>query len=154
LAWRQHCRARQQLAFADPEPPPCQWAHLRELAHGDVRARRRAHRRRRLQVIPGSHKASFPIPPETDLTNLLVEVAMPAGSMLLFTHNIYHASFSSSDAERRIIMFTYCRGVIANSGADSSVHDRLFDAAAEGTWLKHLLRRPHGFEDTDPPPEH
>ena len=104
-----------------------------------------------LQVIPGSHKANYPVP-RGAVVHMKIEVPMKAGSVLLFSHDIYHGSLNTSDRVRRSIIFTYCPGVIANSFEGDTLYDRLFEEAPEGSWRKYLLRRPNGFKETHPQP--
>lgn len=106
-----------------------------------------------LRLIPGSHKANFPLPPEADLSDLEVAMPMKAGSVLLFTHDMYHVSLNSSDRVRRVVIFTYCPGVIANSYEGDGLYAPLFEQAPEGSWLKYLLRPPNGFRETYSRPE-
>ena len=105
-----------------------------------------------LQLIPGSHKANFPLPAEEELADMYVELPMKAGSVLLFSHDTHHRSLNGGDRTRRTVIFTYCPGVIANSFGGDGLYDSLFDAAPEGSWQKYLLRRPHGFLETYPAP--
>jgi hypothetical protein len=93
-----------------------------------------------LQVIPGSHKANFPLP-EGDVSDMHRELTMKAGSCLLFTHDLYHGSFNSSNTVRRVIIFWYNQGEIESSRGLESVHENLFEQAPEGSWAKYLLRR-------------
>lgn len=104
-----------------------------------------------LQIIPGSHKANYPIP-DGDIEHMKVKVAMKAGSALLFSHDLHHGSLNNRDEVRRTAIFTYCPGVIANSYGGDGLYDRLFDEAPEGSWRKYLLRRPNGFQETYPLP--
>lgn len=106
-----------------------------------------------LQVIPGSHKANYPSPPDDALKDMYIEIPMKAGSVLLFTHDIRHGSFNTTDKVRRTVIFTYCPGVIANSFGGDTLYQRLFEDAPEESWLKYLLRTPHGFLETYPKPE-
>ena len=106
-----------------------------------------------LQVIPGSHKANYPAPPDDALQDMYIEIPMQAGSVLLFTHDIRHGSFNTTDNVRRTIIFTYCPGVIANSFGGDTLYQSLFEDAPEGSWLKYLLRTPNGFLETYPKPE-
>jgi ectoine hydroxylase-related dioxygenase (phytanoyl-CoA dioxygenase family) len=107
-------------------------------------------------VIPGGHKANFPLPPNADLSDMEVEIPMRAGSVLLFTHDMYHASLNTSDKVRRVVIFTYCPGVISNTYGGyggNALYERLFEKASEGSWLKYLLRRPNGGGDSYPKPD-
>ena len=108
-----------------------------------------------LKFIPCSHKANYPLPPEGDREDLLAEMPMKAGSALLFSHDAYHTSLNTTDEVRRVILYTYCPGVIANAWNESgdTMHDRLFEEAPEGSWRKYLLRRPQGAGDSYPKPQ-
>lgn len=108
-----------------------------------------------LKLIPGSHKANYPLPPEKDREDLLVEMTMKAGSVLMFSHDAYHTSLNTMDEVRRVILYTYCPGVIANAWNESgdTMHDRLFEEAPEGSWRKYLLRRPNGASESYPKPK-
>ncbi|MFT5368227.1 MAG: ectoine hydroxylase-related dioxygenase (phytanoyl-CoA dioxygenase family) [Candidatus Latescibacterota bacterium] len=105
-----------------------------------------------LKVIPGSHKANYPRTRGDDASDLLVELSMKAGDVLLFSHDMGHCSLNESDAIRRTVMYTYCPGVISNSFGGDTLYDRIFEAADEGSWLKYLTRRPNGFLETYPQP--
>ncbi len=59
-----------------------------------------------LTVIPGSHKSHFPVPPEGPAAEQLVEITAGAGSVILFSHDIYHQSLNRSDRERRVMFLT------------------------------------------------
>ena len=108
-----------------------------------------------MRLIPGSHKANIPLPAGDSLEELEVEISMKAGSVLLFSHDVYHASLNTTDTVRRVAIFTYCPGVITNSWADpgDAMYDRLFDQAPEGSWRKYLLRRPNGYKEMYPKPQ-
>jgi ectoine hydroxylase-related dioxygenase (phytanoyl-CoA dioxygenase family) len=105
-----------------------------------------------LKVVPGSHKANYPLPRDENIEDLLVEIPMMAGDALLFTHDMGHCSRNETEKVRRTLMMTYCPGVIANSYGGDGLYDALFAAAADGSWRKYLLRQPHGFLDTCPQP--
>ena len=59
--------------------------------------------------IPGSHRASLPLPPAAE--SLLVEVPQPAGSLLVFTEALAHCTqpWTGSDT-RLVIMLKYSPG--------------------------------------------
>lgn len=106
-----------------------------------------------LQVIPGSHKANYPRTPTDNASDMLVELTMEAGDVLLFSHDMAHCSRNESDVVRRTVMYTYCPGVISNSFGGDGLYDRLHSEAADGSWLKYLTRQPNGFQETYPQPE-
>jgi len=106
-----------------------------------------------LQVIPGSHKSNYARQHGDDLSDMLVELTMKAGDVLLFSHDMAHCSLNESDAVRRTVMYTYCPGVIANSFGGDGLYDSIFESAQEESWLKYLTRRPNGFLETYPQPE-
>jgi len=101
-----------------------------------------------LQVVPGTHKASYPRPPGDMVADMLVELPMRAGDALLFSHDMAHCSRNESAAVRRTVMYTYCPGVIANSFGGDGLYDEIFAAATKDSWLKYLTRRPNGFKET------
>ena len=113
-----------------------------------------------LHLVPGSHKADFrwegsPYLPEMEpeMRDLFVEISMKAGSALLFTHNLIHASVNESDKVRRLIHTAYNFGLLARGWlADHTDYEKLFEKAEEGTWLRYLLRRPE-YRDVIPKPE-
>ena len=104
-----------------------------------------------LQLIPESHKANFPLP--HDVADMLVETPMPTGSVRLFSHDTHHRSRNRSQKMRRTVVLTYCPGVIANTLGGDGLYNAKFEAAPEDTWLKYLLRRLHGIQETYPKPE-
>ena len=106
-----------------------------------------------LQVIPGSHKANYLRLRDDDVSDMLVELSMEAGDVLLFSLDMAHCSRNESDNIRRTVMFTYCPAVIANSYGGDTLYDRLHKQADKGSWLKDLTRRPHGFLEIYPQPE-
>jgi len=105
-----------------------------------------------LKLIPGSHKTDFPVP-KGDISDLEVEITMKAGSVLIFTHDARHGSLNTSKKVRRVVIFTYCPVEISNSFVGDTLYNRLFERAPENSWLKYLLRRPHGFLETYPHPD-
>ncbi len=107
-----------------------------------------------LKLVPGSHKANYPRPAEDELEDVLVEIPMKAGSVLMLSHDVYHTSLNTTDQVRRVLLYTYCPGEIANAiEPGDTLYDRLFEKAPEGSWLKYLLRRPNGFKETYPRPQ-
>ena len=105
-----------------------------------------------LSVIPGSHRSNYPRQRDYDVTDMLVELTMAAGDVLLFSHDMAHCSLNESDAVRRTVMYTYCPGVIANSFGGDRLYDGIFECAPEGGWLKYLTRQPNGFRESYPQP--
>ena len=113
-----------------------------------------------LQVVPGSHKAEFPWPGEgrlaevnPGLRDLFVELPVKAGSAVVFTHDILHASISENDGVRRVLHLAYNFCAITRTWfADETDYDRHFDEAPEGSWMKYLLRLP-AYQDTLPKPD-
>ena len=87
-----------------------------------------------------------------DVSDMLVELSLKAGDVLLFSHDIAHCSMNESDAIRRTVMYTYCPGAIANTMGGDTLYDGIFDEASEGSWLKYLTRRPNGARETYPQP--
>jgi ectoine hydroxylase-related dioxygenase (phytanoyl-CoA dioxygenase family) len=105
-----------------------------------------------LQILPGSHKANYPLPDHDTIADRLTSFPMKAGSILIFPHDIYHGSLNSGDELRRVLIYTYSPGVIANSFGGDGLYDDLFEAAPEGSWQKYLLRRPNGYMEMHPRP--
>lgn len=105
-----------------------------------------------LQILPGSHKANYPPPEHEAIADRLLTIPMKAGSVLIFPHDVRHGSLNSGDAVRRVLIYTYCPGVIANSFGGDGLYDSLFDGAPEGSWEKYLLRRPNGYLELYPRP--
>lgn len=59
--------------------------------------------------IPGSHRASFAVPDGAD--SLVVEVAQPAGSLLVFTEGLVHCTIPWEGAGTRlVVMLKYSPG--------------------------------------------
>jgi hypothetical protein len=66
--------------------------------------------------IPGSHRASFPLPPDAD--SLVVEVPQPVGSLLVFSEALVHQTLPWHGSETRwVVMYKYSP---ANSAWDPS----------------------------------
>jgi ectoine hydroxylase-related dioxygenase (phytanoyl-CoA dioxygenase family) len=105
-----------------------------------------------LKVIPGSHKSNYPRVRGMDVSDMLVELSMKAGDVLLFSHDMGHCSLNESDAVRRTVMYTYCPGVISNSFGGDTLYDRIHETAEDESWLKYLTRQPNGFLETYPQP--
>ena len=108
-----------------------------------------------LDVIPGSHKANFPLPDdERILEGLRRQLPLKAGSALVFSHDINHGSSNSLDYVRRCLFSSFSTGSSANSQGEDGLYDPLFAASPEGSWQKYLLRRPKGDRDSYPEPKH
>lgn len=59
-------------------------------------------------VIPGSHKANFPLPPESELHEHAVEVQLQKGDALLFVDGITHGASNRTNAgDRRVVIYRY-----------------------------------------------
>lgn len=108
-----------------------------------------------LDVIPGSHKANYPLPedPET-LASLRKKLPLTKGSALIFSHDMNHGSQNNRDYIRRALFTSFSTGSSAHTQGDNDLYDDLFDAAPEDSWRKYLLRRPKGDRDTYPQPAH
>ncbi len=108
-----------------------------------------------LQVIPGSHKANFPLPedPET-LKKLRIKLPVRAGSALIFSHDVNHGSNNGRNYVRRAFFTSFSPGSSAHTLGDNDLYDELFHRSPEGSWQKYLLRRPRGDRDTYPQPKH
>jgi Phytanoyl-CoA dioxygenase (PhyH) len=68
-------------------------------------------------VIPGSHKANFPVPAKiigiVDATAPVVQVPMNAGDVLIFTEAITHGALPwRASHERRALLYKYAPGFI------------------------------------------
>ncbi|MDP7250566.1 MAG: phytanoyl-CoA dioxygenase family protein [Planctomycetota bacterium] len=113
-----------------------------------------------IQVIPGTHKSNFRweggihlLEMAPSVRELFVELPMKAGSALLFTHDVIHASVNESENVRRLLHTAYNYGLFSRGWlADHADYERLFDEAPEDTWLKYILRRPE-YMDVIPKPE-
>jgi ectoine hydroxylase-related dioxygenase (phytanoyl-CoA dioxygenase family) len=105
-----------------------------------------------LKLLPGSHKANYAARDQQAIADMLVPIPMKAGSVLIFTHDMYHGSLKQDDAMRRVLIYTYCPGVIANSFGGDGLYDSLHASAPEGSWGKYLLRRPNGYMEMYPYP--
>lgn len=108
-----------------------------------------------LDVIPGSHKANFPLPedPET-LRALRRKLPLKAGSALMFTHDLNHGSHNRRNYVRRGFFTSFSPGSSAHTLGDNDLYEDLFQRSPEGSWQKYLLRRPRGDRDTYPQPKH
>ncbi len=78
--------------------------------------------------IPGSHKASYPLPGdamtmETDL-GVVKQVPMKAGSVVIFTEALAHGTLPwTADHERRSVLFKYSPGPLTHAPSDSAFSD-------------------------------
>lgn len=108
-----------------------------------------------LDVIPGSHKANFPLPAdERLLQSLRRELPLKAGSALMFSHDINHGSANNLPYVRRCLFSSFSTGSSANSQGEDGLYDDLFASSPENSWQKYLLRRPKGDRDSYPEPQH
>ena len=108
-----------------------------------------------LDVIPGSHKANFPLPQNQDALKLLRRrLPLKAGDALVFSHDINHGSCNHLDYVRRCYFTSFSTGSSAHTQGDNGLYDDLFSRAPEGSWQKYLLRRPKGDRDSYPQPAH
>lgn len=108
-----------------------------------------------LDVIPGSHKANFPLPDdEASLAAYRTELPLRAGSALVFCHDMNHGSSNKTDYIRRCLFSSFSTGSSANSQGEDGLYDALFAASPEGSWQKYLLRKPKGDRDSYPEPKH
>lgn len=108
-----------------------------------------------LDVIPGSHKANYPLPTDPAvLRSLRKQLPLKAGSALVFSHDMNHGSINNLDYVRRCMFSSFSTGSSANSQGEDGLYKDLFDASPEGSWQKYLLRRPKGDRDSYPRPDH
>ena len=80
--------------------------------------------------IPGSHRASLPLPESAE--SLVVEVAQPEGSLLVFTEGLVHCTIPwEGEATRLVLMMKYSPGNSAwdpRPAAPDSTVDAMDDA--------------------------
>lgn len=108
-----------------------------------------------LEVIPGSHKANFPLPTDENILKALRRpVPLRAGDCLLFTHDVHHGSYNRRDYVRRSFFVTFAPGCCANSQGAGDLYRSLHAQARPGTWRHYLLRDVHGAWETLQPPTH
>jgi ectoine hydroxylase-related dioxygenase (phytanoyl-CoA dioxygenase family) len=107
-----------------------------------------------LEVIPGSHKANFPLPPDDTLRETRQELPLRRGDALIFTHDMNHGSYNQLDYVRRTFFSSFSTGFSSNTQEGDSLYDSAFSSSPEGSWQKYLLRRPKGDRDTYPQPSH
>lgn len=108
-----------------------------------------------LDVIPGSHKANYPLPENPAmLASLRKKLPMKKGSALIFSHDINHGSENNRDYVRRCLFTSFSTGSSAHSQGDNYLYDDIFENAEEGSWRKYLFRRPQGDRDCYPQPQH
>lgn len=87
--------------------------------------------------IPGSHRADEPVPPGAD--RMVVEIAQPAGSLLVFTEALAHCTIPwRGGADRYVLMFKY------SPGSSAWAHEPLGDEIASllSARARHLLQPP------------
>lgn len=107
-----------------------------------------------LEVIPGSHKANFPLPESELLAEARVKLPMRKGDALLFTHDLNHGSHNQLARVRRALFSSFSPGISAHTLGMDDLYDPLFEASGEASWQRYLLRRPKGDRDTWPQPAH
>lgn len=108
-----------------------------------------------LDVIPGSHKANYPLPEDPAmLARLRRKLPLRKGSALIFSHDMNHGSRNDRDYVRRCLFTSFSTGSSAHTQGDNDLYDAAFAAAPEGSWRKYLLRRPQGDRDSYPIPSH
>ncbi len=108
-----------------------------------------------LDVIPGSHKANYPLPTDpVTLKGLRKKLPLRKGSALIFSHDMNHGSQNNRDYVRRCLFTSFSTGSSAHTHGDAELYDDLFHDAEEGSWRKYLLRRPKGDRDSYPQPTH
>jgi len=109
-----------------------------------------------LDVIPGSHKANFPLPGDPAvLARLRRKLPLRRGSALIFSHDMNHGSCNRRpDFVRRCFFTSFATGSSAHTQGDNDLYDDLHAAAPEGSWRKYLFRRPKGDRDSHPMPAH
>jgi ectoine hydroxylase-related dioxygenase (phytanoyl-CoA dioxygenase family) len=106
-----------------------------------------------LDVIPGSHKANYPLPTDPEiLRSLRRQLPLKAGSALVFSHDMNHGSMNNLDYVRRCLFSSFSTGSSANSQGEDGLYEQLFESSPEGSWQKYLLRRPKGDRDSYPRP--
>jgi hypothetical protein len=77
--------------------------------------------------IPGSHKASFELPPDADPTSLVREVPLGAGDVVLFTEALTHGTLPWRAArQRRALFYKY------SPGSSSWGRDEAYDPSLWG----------------------
>lgn len=130
-----------------------------------------------LQVIPGSHKANFPLPEEQDerskyqgnrprgieavrptkdamfAEKLRVELPLKKGSALIFSHDMNHGSENGLKYIRRAMFTSFSTGTSTNTKGGQELYQKVFEESPEGSWQKYLFRAPKGDRDTYPIPQ-
>lgn len=106
-----------------------------------------------LDVLPGSHKANYPLPDdEPMLARMRREQPLKAGSAIMFSHDMNHGSSNRLDYVRRCLFSSFSTGSSANSQGEDGLYNELFAESPENSWQKYLLRRPKGDRDSYPQP--
>jgi hypothetical protein len=101
-------------------------------------------------AIPGSHKASFPLPAEylspEDGKAPIVHVPVRAGSVVIFSEALSHGTAPwTADYERRIVLVKYCPGNLAVAGVteDSApVREEEINSIPDRSQVERQLLRP------------
>lgn len=108
-----------------------------------------------LDVIPGSHKANYPLPTDPNvLRSIRRQLPLKAGSALVFSHDMNHGSKNNLDYVRRCMFSSFSTGSSANSQGEDGLYNQLFENSPENSWQKYLLRKPKGDRDSYPRPDH
>lgn len=108
-----------------------------------------------LDVIPGSHKANYPLPTDPALlARLRRKLPVKAGSALMFSHDVNHGSTQTRDYVRRAVFTSFGPGFSAHTQGEEDLYDDAFARAPENSWAKYLLRRPKGDDRGYPMPTH
>lgn len=99
-----------------------------------------------LEVIPGSHKSNFPLPPDPD--PFRQRLPLKAGQAVVFCHNLNHGSMNRGSLVRKALFTSFCSSFLANSYGGDQLYADLFAAAEPGSWQQWLLRAPNGAHQT------
>jgi ectoine hydroxylase-related dioxygenase (phytanoyl-CoA dioxygenase family) len=95
--------------------------------------------------IPGSHKSNCPCPPDIKRyeahQDVVLQVAAPAGSAVIFTEALTHGTLPwRGQGERRSILFKYSPGFLAWGGGYPPSEELLEDLAPEAQLV---MERPY-----------
>ena len=118
-----------------------------------------------LLLSSGSHKANFkwPVGRSTSLSamsaemaGLFVELGGKAGTAVLFTHDVVHASRIEAPGYcRHVIHTAYNFGLFSRGWlADHTDYEALHQKLPIGSWARYLVRRPDYIDHDRPPDEY